>query len=45
MQAENFHNKKWFKADDAVHGYNGPLDIEPHDLVSYVDASRVQHPC
>jgi hypothetical protein len=33
MQAENFHNKKWFKSDEAAHGYDGPLDVEPHDLV------------
>jgi len=33
MQAENFHNKKWFKSDEAAHGYDGPLDVEPHDPV------------
>jgi hypothetical protein len=33
MQAENFHTKKWFQQDEASHGYNGPLDNEPHDLV------------
>ncbi|CZR63401.1 probable glucose dehydrogenase precursor short protein] [Phialocephala subalpina] len=31
-KAENFHGKKWFKADDAAHGNSGLLDIEPHDL-------------
>jgi hypothetical protein len=35
-KAENFHNKKWFKADEAAHGYDGLLDLEPHDLVSDV---------
>lgn len=34
-KAESFHTKKWFKADESVHGYDGLLDIEPHDLVSY----------
>ncbi|KAL2066308.1 hypothetical protein VTL71DRAFT_2379 [Oculimacula yallundae] len=31
-KAENFHGKKWFKADEAAHGTEGLLDIEPHDL-------------
>ncbi|KAG9238522.1 hypothetical protein BJ875DRAFT_532301 [Amylocarpus encephaloides] len=31
-KAENFHNKKWFKADESAHGYDGMLHIEPHDL-------------
>ncbi|KAH8678590.1 hypothetical protein BGZ60DRAFT_468061 [Tricladium varicosporioides] len=31
-KAENFHTKKWFKANESVHGHNGLLDIEPHDL-------------
>ncbi|KAH6676255.1 hypothetical protein B0J14DRAFT_585158 [Halenospora varia] len=31
-KAESFHTKKWFKADESVHGYDGLLDIEPHDL-------------
>ncbi|KAE8448655.1 hypothetical protein EG329_009080 [Mollisiaceae sp. DMI_Dod_QoI] len=31
-KAENFHGKTWFKADEAAHGHDGPLDIEPHDL-------------
>ena len=34
MQAENFHGKEWFKADEQAHGYEGLLDVEPHDLVS-----------
>jgi len=32
-QAENFHGKEWFQEDSKAHGYSGPLDIEPHDLV------------
>lgn len=31
-QAETFHNKPWFKADEKAHGYSGPLHTEPHDL-------------
>lgn len=31
-QAETFHNKPWFKAEEDAHGYNGPLHTEPHDL-------------
>ncbi|KAF4629763.1 hypothetical protein G7Y89_g8380 [Cudoniella acicularis] len=31
-KAENFHTKKWFKADENAHGYDGLLNIEPHDL-------------
>ncbi|PVH88080.1 GMC oxidoreductase [Cadophora sp. DSE1049] len=31
-KAENFHSKKWFKADETAHGHDGLLDIEPHDL-------------
>ncbi|KUJ16260.1 alcohol oxidase [Mollisia scopiformis] len=31
-KAENFHGKKWFKANEAAHGHDGLLDIEPHDL-------------
>lgn len=31
-KAENFHGKEWFKADDSVHGHDGLLDVEPHDL-------------
>ncbi|TVY39803.1 Oxygen-dependent choline dehydrogenase [Lachnellula occidentalis] len=30
-KAENFHGKEWFKADEEAHGYDGPLNIEPHD--------------
>ncbi|KAG4030544.1 hypothetical protein MFRU_011g00040 [Monilinia fructicola] len=30
-KAENFHGKKWFKANESVHGHDGLLDIEPHD--------------
>lgn len=33
IKAENFHSKGWFKEDKHAHGYNGPLDIEPHDPV------------
>src|SRR5690606_13284342 len=31
-QAETFHPKPWFKAEEAGHGYSGPLHTEPHDL-------------
>ncbi|PQE24959.1 GMC oxidoreductase protein [Rutstroemia sp. NJR-2017a WRK4] len=31
-KAENFHGKDWFKANDEVHGKDGLLDVEPHDL-------------
>jgi choline dehydrogenase-like flavoprotein len=31
-QAETFHTKPWFKADEKAHGYDGPLHTEPHDL-------------
>ncbi|CZT52963.1 probable glucose dehydrogenase precursor short protein] [Rhynchosporium secalis] len=31
-KAENFHSKKWFKADENAHGHEGLLDTEPHDL-------------
>ncbi|KAF7886431.1 hypothetical protein EAF00_010534 [Botryotinia globosa] len=31
-KAENFHNKDWFEANDSVHGHDGLLDVEPHDL-------------
>lgn len=33
-QAENFHGKEWFEANDSVHGHDGLLDVEPHDMVS-----------
>ncbi|KAH8751741.1 hypothetical protein BGZ57DRAFT_1019319 [Hyaloscypha finlandica] len=36
-KAENFHTKKWFKQDEPSHGYNGLLDIEPHDLAPISD--------
>jgi hypothetical protein len=32
VQAETFHTKPWFQADEKAHGYDGPLNIEPHDL-------------
>ncbi|KAL1966341.1 hypothetical protein VTN77DRAFT_4694 [Rasamsonia byssochlamydoides] len=31
-KAENFHTKPWFKAAEDAHGYDGPLNTEPHDL-------------
>ena len=31
-QAESFHNKPWFKADEKAHGHDGPLHTEPYDL-------------
>ena len=44
-QAENFHDKKWFKADSENHGRSGLLHIEPHDLVSRKGvSSRVEKP-
>lgn len=33
-KAENFHGKDWFKADTKAHGYDGLLNIEPHDMVN-----------
>jgi hypothetical protein len=36
VEAENFHPKKWFKEDKESHGYNGPIDIEPHDIVGQI---------
>ena len=30
-QAETFHSKPWFKADETAHGYSGPLMTAPHD--------------
>jgi hypothetical protein len=44
MKAENFHNKKWFEEDEAAHGYDGRLDIEPHDPVSRLK-ERVRMAC
>ncbi|KAH7355722.1 hypothetical protein BKA66DRAFT_475102 [Pyrenochaeta sp. MPI-SDFR-AT-0127] len=31
-KAETFHGKDWHKADRSVHGTEGPLHVEPHDL-------------
>lgn len=31
-QSETFHPKGWHQADEASHGYSGPLHTEPHDL-------------
>ncbi|KAH0398527.1 alcohol oxidase, partial [Aureobasidium melanogenum] len=31
-KSETFHNKDWFEANERVHGTDGPLHIEPHDL-------------
>ncbi|KAI9726285.1 MAG: hypothetical protein M1828_001558 [Chrysothrix sp. TS-e1954] len=31
-KAETFHEKDWFAHDKEVHGYDGPLHVEPHDL-------------
>ncbi|KAK6208123.1 hypothetical protein LQW54_007170 [Pestalotiopsis sp. IQ-011] len=31
-KAENFHSKPWFKSDKSLHGHDGPLHLEPHDL-------------
>ncbi|KAK2754667.1 hypothetical protein FQN54_006800 [Arachnomyces sp. PD_36] len=36
-KAETFHTKPWFKAHEAGHGYNGPLNTEPHDLAPISD--------
>ncbi|PQE33176.1 GMC oxidoreductase protein [Rutstroemia sp. NJR-2017a WRK4] len=30
-KAESFRNKSWFKAEEAAHGYDGPLVTSPHD--------------
>jgi hypothetical protein len=40
-KAENFHNKKWFDADKDAHGYDGLLDVEPHDLVRVIESQTV----
>jgi choline dehydrogenase-like flavoprotein len=37
QQAETFHTKSWFKTDPELHGYDGPLHIEPHDLAPISD--------
>lgn len=37
LQAETFHEKPWFKTAKDVHGYDGPLHIEPHDLAPISD--------
>lgn len=31
-QAETFHGKSWFKEAPGIHGTDGPLHVEPHDL-------------
>lgn len=31
-KSEHFHGKDWFQAEKDAHGYEGPLNIEPHDL-------------
>ncbi|KAF2006347.1 GMC oxidoreductase [Amniculicola lignicola CBS 123094] len=31
-KAETFHDTDWFKGSPKVHGVDGPLHIEPHDL-------------
>ena len=31
-KSETFHTKPWFKATTELHGTDGPLHIEPHDL-------------
>lgn len=31
-KAETFHPKPWFNADEAGHGYSGPLHTEPHEF-------------
>ncbi|KAL4912888.1 hypothetical protein BDW62DRAFT_215973 [Aspergillus aurantiobrunneus] len=36
-KSETFHPKPWFKADEASHGYSGPLHTEPHDLAPIAD--------
>ena len=32
-KAENFHDKKWFKADEQNHGYDGLLNVGSYDSV------------
>ncbi|KAJ9625007.1 hypothetical protein H2203_004958 [Taxawa tesnikishii (nom. ined.)] len=31
-KAETFHGKSWFKEAPGIHGTDGPLHVEPHDL-------------
>ncbi|KAH6643454.1 GMC oxidoreductase [Truncatella angustata] len=32
QKSETFHSKPWLKSSSKLHGYDGPLHIEPHDL-------------
>ncbi|KAK9419017.1 putative GMC oxidoreductase [Seiridium unicorne] len=32
QKSESFHSKAWFKATSKLHGDDGPLHLEPHDL-------------
>ncbi|KAJ4292480.1 hypothetical protein N0V90_009142 [Kalmusia sp. IMI 367209] len=51
-KAETFHEKDWHKAAKSVHGTNGPLHTEPHDLApiservreSMIDQGLPYHP-
>ncbi|KAL6704664.1 hypothetical protein ACN47E_007946 [Coniothyrium glycines] len=45
-KAETFHEKSWHKAEKSVHGTDGPLHIEPHDLAAIserVKESMIDH--
>jgi choline dehydrogenase-like flavoprotein len=50
-KAETFHKKDWHEADESVHGTDGPLHTEPHDLApiservkeSLIDAGLPYH--
>ncbi|KAJ4353382.1 uncharacterized protein N0V89_005111 [Didymosphaeria variabile] len=51
-RAETFHEKDWHEADKSVHGTDGPLHTEPHDLApiservkeSMIDQGLPYHP-
>lgn len=32
MRSETFHSKSWHECEESVHGNDGPLHTEPHDL-------------
>lgn len=37
MQSENFHAQDWFPHNPDVHGYDGPLNIEPAEVFPIAD--------
>ncbi|OAL45959.1 glucose-methanol-choline oxidoreductase-like protein [Pyrenochaeta sp. DS3sAY3a] len=39
-RSETFHEKDWHKSDKSVHGTDGPLHTEPHDLAPISELVR-----